>query len=56
MKEYVTSFINLIILLKNRISVHTQLQLKLPMYSTTIQILCLSLTKDYFRFLNIIDL
>ncbi|MDF2736768.1 MAG: hypothetical protein K0S93_624 [Nitrososphaeraceae archaeon] len=26
------------------------------MYSTTIQILCLSLTKDYFRFLNIIDL
>jgi hypothetical protein len=56
MKEYVSSFIHLIILLKNRISVHTQLQLKLPMYSTTIQILCLSLTKDSFRFLNIIDL
>jgi len=56
MKEYETSFIHLTILLKNRISVHTQLQLKLPMYSTTIRILCLSLTKDYFRFLNIIDL
>ena len=56
MKEYVTFFIHLIILLKNRISVYTQSQLKLLMYSTTIQILCLILTKDYFRFLNIIDL
>jgi hypothetical protein len=56
MKEYVSSFIHLIILLQNRMSVHTQLQLKLSMYSTTIQILCLSLTKDYFRFLNIIYL
>jgi hypothetical protein len=56
MKEYVSSFLHPLILLKNRISVNTQLQLKLPMYTTTIQILCLSLTKDYFRFLNIIDL